>query len=296
MNILVTGATGFVGRHLVKKLVDLEYRVFISLLPEEDSPFCTEIKTHVFQYMNIKEDIQYLKDNYIIGVIHLASLYISAHQSDQATQLIDSNVKFGTHILESSVKANVKWFINTGTFWQHFNNADYSPVNLYAASKQAFDSIAQYYIETNQIKFCTIKLSDTFGPNDSRPKIFNLWQKIAMTGELFEMSPGDQLIDISYIDDIVDAFYLLVVQLQTDNLPFINGSCFAVNADERITLKDLALTFERVTGYRLNIKWGAKPYKDREVMSPWSKGKRVPKWEPKFGIYDGLKKILKQNS
>ena len=195
--------------------------------------------------------------------------------------------------MECATQAKIKWFINTGTFWQNYQNANYSPVNLYAATKQAFESIAKYYIDTNQIKFATLRLSDTFGPNDTRPKIFNIWNKIAKSGDTLDMSPGEQLIDISFIDDIVAAFTLIAKHLHA-NLPEVpNGSVYAVKAEKRYTLIQLAALYEQATKTKLNINWGARPYREREVMMPWADGVLVPGWKAKVKIEDGIKAILK---
>ena len=291
MKILVTGATGFVGKHLLRKLSDDNSEVVISIRPDEKSPFTTRILTHVFNYDKIQDDIAFLKEQELDGVIHLASLYLTTHKPEQAIQLIESNVKFGTHILEASAHAGIEWFINTGTFWQNYDNDEYSPVNLYASTKQAFESIAQYYIETDQIKFCTIKLADTFGPGDSRPKIFNLWDKISKTGEILDMSPGEQVLDLCYIDDIVDCFMLLADHLIRNNPTIRNGEVYSVTAEKRFTLKELAIMFVEATGRKLNINWGGKPYREREVMVPWQAGRRVPGWYPKTSVEDGIKKM-----
>jgi nucleoside-diphosphate-sugar epimerase len=193
-------------------------------------------------------------------------------------------------MLECAVNSEVKWFINTGTFWQHYENSNYSPVNLYAATKQAFESIAQYYVETNQIWFCTLKLSDTFGPNDTRPKIFSIWDRISKTGETLDMSKGEQIIDISYIDDIVDAFKMLTMHMQHRYSKIKNGDVFAVKAEKLFTLKELAEIFQSVVKRKLNINWGARSYREREVMIPWNKGKVVPGWKQKDSI---VKNIVK---
>ena len=140
------------------------------------------------------------------GIIHLASLFLAGHKPEDIKGLVESNVLFGTQLLEASVKSEVPWFINTGTFWQHYKNKKYSPVNLYAATKQAFEDIAEYYIETSPINFVTIKLSDTFGPDDTRSKVFNLWSKISRTNETLDMSPGGQIIEINYVENIVDGY------------------------------------------------------------------------------------------
>ena len=292
MKIFITGATGFIGKHLVKKLVDEGHQITINLFGEEPSPFDDKVLTYKLKETNIQNDIEYLKQESFDGIIHLASLYLTIHQPEDAVKLIDSNLRFSTSILECAAQAKVKWFINTGTFWQNYNNADYSPVNLYAATKQAFESIARYYIETNKIKFCTLRLCDTYGPDDTRPKIFNLWNKIAKSGETLEMSSGEQIIDIAFIDDIVEAFVILATHQQNNTRNNTNGSVYAVKAEKRYTLKELASIFEEATGYKLHIQWGKKPYRNREVMIPWENGVIVPGWEPKIKIKTGIKMFI----
>jgi len=291
MKIFITGATGFIGKHLVKQLVANGNEVTVNLYGDEDSPFDAQVHTYSLEKVSITDDIHYLQKNAFDGIIHLASLYLTVHKPDEAVKLINSNVQFSTYILECAAQAGVKWFLNTGTFWQNYENKAYSPVNLYAASKQAFESIAQYYTETNQIKFATLRLSDTFGPNDTRPKVFNLWKRIAETGETLDMSAGEQVIDISYISDIVAAFALLATHLHSNHSEVNNGAVFAVKAEKRYTLKQLASIYEQATDTKLHINWGARPYREREVMMPWVDGVVVPGWKPKVGIEEGIKEI-----
>ena len=291
MRILITGATGFIGSHLVKQLLTDNHTIFCTLLKEEINPFGEDnVKSIVFSDHSFDENVDFLKGNNIEGIIHLASFVQSGeHKSSDIEGLIDTNIKFSTLIRETSVQAKVKWFINTGTYWQNYNNQDYSPVNLYAATKEAFMDIAKYYIETNQIQFVTIKLFDTYGSNDSRPKIFNLWERIAKSGEMLEMSPVEQLIDISYIDDIVSAFTLLATHLHNNNPEVPNGAVYAVKAEKRYTLKELAFIYEEATCTKLNINWGARGYREREVMIPWTDGVIVPDWKPRISIEVGIR-------
>jgi CDP-paratose synthetase len=292
MNIFITGATGFIGKHIVRNLINEGNQITISLYNDEKSPFNSLVSTYKLDENNIKRDVLFLKSKKFDGIIHLASLYLTVHQPEDAVRLIDTNVRFSTYLLECAVQSNIKWFLNTGTFWQHYQNIDHSPVNLYAASKQAFESIAQYFIETNKIIFNTLRLSDTYGPNDTRSKIFNLWEKIAKSGETLHMSAGEQIIDISYIDDIVSAFVILSKHLQNQNSKTINGAVYAVKAEKRYTLIQLAKIFEDVTNYNLNINWGKLAYREREVMKPWEYGEVVPGWRSKVSIQEGITKLL----
>src|SRR3989344_6162676 len=165
MKLLVSGATGFIGKHLVKRLTKDGYNLFSIVRPSSKSETMEKVTPYIFDG-NIDQLTFFMKKNHFAGVIHLASLFLAQHKSGDIKELINSNVLFATSLLEASVKSNIPWFINTGTFWQHYQNKEYSPVNLYAATKQAFENIARYYIETSEINFVTIKLCDTFGPED----------------------------------------------------------------------------------------------------------------------------------
>lgn len=297
MNILITGATGFIGRNLVKKLLNEDHNIFCILQQNTKNPFDEKIvKSILLDEESIASSALFFTENNIEGIIHLASYVLSGnHHSCQIGDIIDSNIKFGTFVLEAAVKSNVKWFINTGTYWQNFQNENYSPVNLYAASKQAFEDMAKFYYETSRLNFCTLRLFDTYGRNDTRPKIFNLWSKIAETGEVLNMSPGEQIIDISYIDDIVDAFSLLIDYLHNDSPLIQKGDVFFLKSPDRYSLKELSSIFENVTSSKLNIQWGGRAYKEREIMNPYDKGKTIPNFHHKVSIEEGLTKSFKIN-
>lgn len=293
MNILITGATGFIGSHLVNLMLSEHHNLFCTLLPNEINPFGEEeVKSIIVNHNNIDDLIIFLSKNKIDGIIHLASFVQSGeHKTKDIYSLLNANISFGTVLLEAASKADIKWFINTGTYWQFYKNDHYCPVNLYAATKQAFIDISKYFWSTGKLKFCTIFLYDTYGPNDSRSKIFNLWKKIAKSGETLDMSAGEQILDISHVDDIVNAFAILAKHLNNNHTDVKNGDIFAVKAAKRYKLKELAAIFEEVNGVKLNINWGGRNYRDREVMVPWDKAKDIPDWNPLVSITDGIKKL-----
>lgn len=269
MNILVTGATGFIGKHLVPALINEGHEIHI--LVRKKSNWHNLNVSHVIEF---NDDIDYLASylihNKIDGIIHLASLYVAEHQSNQIKDIVLSNIYLGTGLLEACKKAETRWFLNTGTIWQNYNVPDYSddynPVNLYAASKQAFMVMAKYYTETCKIRFCTLKLCDTFGPNDTRKKIFVLFDKIAKSGEVIDMSPGDQYIDIIHIDDVVSGFIKLTNKLSNNEN---TRAEYVLSSGQYISLKKLAEIYECKNKVKLNINWGGRPYRKREVMKPY---------------------------
>lgn len=295
MKILVTGATGFIGQNLVKVLLDKNYEVHCIVRVDSNTSNISQNIT-IFKYdQNIDGLIEYFNEQKFDGLIHLASLFLATHTKDDISNLIFSNIKFGTELLEACKVSDVKWFINTGTFWQNYENEDYNPVNLYAATKEAFENIAKYYIETSNLIFTTIKLNDTFGANDTRNKVFNIWNKISKSGEILDMSAGEQIIDISYIDDVISAYEVLITHLSSDQKEDFKSKEFVVTNNEKMSLKELSRVFEEATNTRLNIKWGARPYREREVMHPYSNGIKVPNWNQKYTLKQSIQKTIGEN-
>ncbi len=294
MKIVVTGVTGFIGHAIVERLLKEDHEIYVIVRPHSDTSSLDE-NIHIFIDSGDTQKLQsFFQDIKADGVMHLASMVLVNHNLDNIETLIVSNILFSTRLLEVSVNSNVKWFINTGTFWQNYNNEAYNPVNLYAATKQAFIDIAKYYYETRKINFVTMKLNDNFGPNDIRSKIFNLWGKAVRNAETLEMSPGEQIIDISYIDNIVDAYMQLLAQLQVDDTCKYAGEVFAVNSEERMSLKELAKVYEEVTQTTVDITWGGRPYRDREVMVPWTKGNPVPGWKQNISLRDAIAIVMNE--
>lgn len=295
MKILITGGTGFVGRHLIRRSKK-EHDLCALVRPSTNLDFLKKekIKYYIFDD-NVEKLISFMQKEKFDGVIHLASLFLTIHESRDIRNLIDSNIYLGSVILEASAKSHTKWFLNTGTFWQHYKNRDYSPVNLYAATKQALEDIAKYYIETSDINFVTIRLSDTFGPNDTRTKILNVWNKISVSGESLDMSKGAQIIDINYVDNVIDGYFQMINLLKRDRKKTLNGKSFVISAKEKLSLKRLAQVFEKVMKKKLNINWGKKEYRFREVMRPWKNGKKIPGWIPRVSIEEGIKKTFNKN-
>lgn len=295
MKILVTGATGFIGQNLVKLLLDKEYEIHcIVRINSNISKIDSRAKIFVYDE-NIDSLLGYCKEKKFNGIIHLASLFLATHSKDDISSLISSNIVFGTELLEASKQSNTKWFINTGTFWQNYESEKYNPVNLYAATKEAFQVLAKYYTQTSNLIFATIKLNDTFGPNDTRNKVFNLWNKIAKSGETLEMSAGEQIIDISYIDDVISVYELLIDYLNSDKQDEFRNREFVVTNNERMSLKDLSKVFEEATHSKLNIIWGGREYRDREVMVPYNIGKTVPNWKQRYALKEAIQKTIGDN-
>lgn len=292
---LVTGPTGFVGSNLVRGLLRNGWQIDVIVRPSSSLTLLSDIKNKIRVYRfngKMSNLLEIVTDSKPDVVFHIASLFLSEHKPGQIEPLIQSNILFGTQLLEAMSNSSIHSLVNTGTSWEHFENSEYSPVNLYAASKKAFTDILQYYVEARKIRAITLKLFDTYGPMDPRPKLFHLLEKAANSQEELNMSPGEQFIDLVYIEDVVNAYQIAAKRLMTRKV--IQHEIYSVSSGEPIRLRDLVVIYENLTRNRLPIYWGGRGYREREMMAPWSHHHTLPEWSPKTSISEGILKIIQE--
>lgn len=289
---LITGGTGFVGSNIARRLIKEGWQVHIIAVPRDNYALIRDF----FDAVTVHEHDGTTERMYdIIAavkpsiVFHLASLFLAQHEAKDIQQLIQSNILFGTQLVDAMIAHGVNRLVNTGTSWQHYKSMPYNPVCLYAATKQAFEAILEFYVEMAPLRAVTLKLFDTYGPHDPRPKLFTLLRSAILERKPLAMSPGEQLIDLVYIDDVVDAFLLAANRLEWNEV--IGHEAYGVSSERPISLKELVTIYCRVTGADISVEWGGRPYRPREVMVPWKAGKSLPGWRPKVGLEDGLRRM-----
>jgi nucleoside-diphosphate-sugar epimerase len=288
---LITGASGFIGSHLIERLSFEGWQVAAIARPASaPSLALLQPVAKVYRYTGqIAEVVEAVAEFKPQVVFHLGSLFLAQHDSFQIESLISSNILFGTQLLEAMRLAKITTLVNAGTAWQSFNSGGYNPVNLYAATKQAFEDILLYYVETAGVRAMTLRIFDTYGPADTRRKLLALLVDTLRTGEPLGMSPGEQVVDLTHVDDICSAFLHAARLLQSKDES--RHEVYAVSSEERHTVREVAAIFEEVAKKPLPITFGARAYRDREVMEPWQ-GTRLPGWHAKISLREGLRRLL----
>lgn len=289
---LITGATGFIGRHLVRRLVGDGWRVHAIVRPQSNVDVLAGLKavtTHT--YAGDPETLlAVLSDETPEVAFHLATHYVAEHNADDIEPMVNANMLFGLHLLQAMKSHPGCVLINAGTSWQVSDAADQSPVNLYAAIKQAFEDAVAYHAAAERLQAVTLRLFDVYGPDDPRGKLMSLLMRLARTEEQLDMSPGEQLLDLVYVDDAVDGFVAAAERARAMTAP--GHEVYALSGHDHRRLKDVARAFENVSGSRLNIAWGRRPYRAREVMTPWTGGTALPGWAPRVPLEEGIERIL----
>ena len=277
--VLVSGATGFIGARVADSLA--QQGALVTALTR------TKPANEVFNWIEVPDSALFPSTE-VEGekpevVFHLATRFQATHSPSDITALIQSNIEFGVQLLESTKKLGAE-FVNVSSAWQHFEGKPYSPVSLYAATKQAFADIALYYSETG-LDFRDLAIYDTYGPTDQRNKLIRLLLQAASSGNPIDMGEGNQLINLLYISDVVKAI-LQIAQAPSESNPGAHN--FVARAEQSISIKELAQRIEQVTGKTINANWGARPQRPREMLTDWQFGHALPDWRQEVSLKQGL--------
>lgn len=298
MRILITGANGFVGSHVLESLLEnSENKIAITLRTTSD---ISRIKSHIKNneiaifYLD-KEPIEYIITSFKPDiVIHLSVYYKKKHDFEDIDEMFRSNITFPAKILDSMVKNNSRFFINTGTFTEFLIDENYlrdvskiSPSNLYSATKVAFEEVLKFYSDNFGIQAITLKLLAPYGPKDNPKKLIPYLINCAIKNEIAKTSPGEQNWDFIHVRDVARAYKAAVEFIIKRWKKY---EVFIIGTGEAFSIKDVAKIINNVHG-NLKVEWGSLPYNEIEtyyVKADTAKAHNLLKWKPEFSIREGL--------
>lgn len=291
-SVLVTGATGFVGSRLLSRLLSEGFEVVAlvrsgrALSPLfESAPRGLLV---VYDDGGVNRIADAMCQRAVAAVLHCAAHYVSRHQPDDVVPLVESNVLLGSRLAEAMSLAGTKTLVFLSTMWEHSGEcvSDYVPANLYAATKRALQDILVYYADAVGISVAVLQMGDCYGPGDNRNKLLPALENALRSGQPIDLSPGEQNLDLLHVDDVV-AGIIHAARLAA-SWPGGTFSRFRLTAGHTITVRGLVDALGQAMGQPVPVRWGARPYRPREVMHPGSPYPPLPGWAPQIDLNAGL--------
>ena len=258
MKVLVTGATGFTGSHLARRLNDLCYDVRVIVREKSKIEQFKSYDPEIIQGDIRDRDVVERAVKGVEKVFNIAAIFRTAGVSDKVYW--ETHVNGTQNLLNASKKNNIERFIHCSTVGVHGHiqnpPADetypFNPGDIYQVTKLKGELIAlKYHMETN-LPLTIIRPCSIYGPGDMRlKKLFRLCSKniIPILGD------GNVFYHMVYIDDLVDAFVLAA-----ENKAAI-GEAFIVGGSECYTLNQIIdLIAEKNEKMPLKLYLPAKPF------------------------------------
>ena len=309
MNILITGADGFIGSHLTEKLLKAGHKVkALSYYNSFNSiGWLKEVKNKTKNLKIISGDIRdfnflYNHTKSVDIIFHLASLIAIPYSYVASRSYIDTNI-IGTHnVLECSRIHNVKKIIHTSTS-EVYGSAQYVPIDEnhpnvgqspYSASKIAADQLAISYHNSFGLPLTILRPFNTYGPRQSTRAVIPtiITQILQGSGEVY-LGNKNTTRDFNYVHDVVDAFCKTIKNKK------INGKTINIGSGFEIKITDLANLISEIIGRKIKIKY--EKQRDRpknsevnRLLASNKKAKYLLNWQPKYSKKTGLTKALKE--
>lgn len=290
MKILITGATGFVGKTLIPYLLHHSYTDICLLVRNEEKA------EKLFSNLNIKI-ISTTKDDWtkqIINyqpnaVLHLATYFTGKHDNESIQQLIYSNILFTTLLLEAVSHTQCKYIINIGTFTEFVNGeGEYLPNNLYSATKTSVRPIIRYYQILSGWNWINVIIYSPYGRQNSSKKVIDYLIDALDSPIPVNFSPGEQILDFIHVDDIADFFVTLL-----NHIDRLSESYYQFHLGTGIghSIKEVAYVIEKVFKKQINANWGGRDYTPLDPMyavAPINKNLDILGWKSHITLEEGI--------
>ncbi len=281
---LVTGATGFLGRHLVQHLASEGFEVHVLHRVGSDAEVLSRLagfgaELHAFDAVTTVPDA-------VVGLVpdvvfHLATLYLKDHSAADVAPLIEANVTFGSQLFESLVGSDAV-VISTMSYLQ-FSGGSAVPVSLYSATKQAFLEIGRYYRECRGLDVRQVILYDTYGPADSRDKLVPRLVEALETGESVSFGRADQPLNMLFASDVSRG----LVSSAGVGAP----STMTIRAREMSTVGAIVSAFESAAG-RILAKSFNSTGSVNDLVHRAGDWPTPPGWQPRVSLDEGARLTL----
>ena len=300
MRVLVTGGSGFIGGHLVPKLIELGHDVY-SLDRYVTGRYVLGASTGaVFGDLRDSFTIRKLvKEIQPDTVIHLAAISPVAYSYDHPQEVFEVNMLGTINLSESCLRhvPNFKHFLFAGTSEEYGNqtefpikeDAELRPNSPYSVSKVASDKYLQYMREAYDFPVTVLRPFNTYGRRDNVHFVVERTITQMLQDKTVRLGDPTPVRDMVYIDDHVDAYLTCL-----DNEK-ARGDVFNFCTGYGVSIKELVELIAKLVGFDGEIIWGtipARPLDIKKLIGSYEKAKRILGWEPKHTLEEGLKKTI----
>lgn len=298
-NTLVTGGNGFIGSHIIKRLI--AHGAYVNMLTRENSDLWRlEKDIHNIKILkldlNDKDKLRYcikeLKPEY---VFHMAAYGVD-HKNNDYTEAVNTNILGTVNLIEALYDVGCKKIINAGSGMEYgcfegriTEHTRLKPYNMYGSSKAAATLIAHQIAKEMDISIITLRPFGIFGEYESSRRLFAHIILSILKGVDIKLTGCEQYRDYTYVGNIVDGFLISALneKLQNEIFNIGSGDSYQLKYYIELILNCLDTDSRPILG--------AVSYRSHDLCRTEpdiSKIKRLIGWEPAVSLEDGIQRMV----
>jgi nucleoside-diphosphate-sugar epimerase len=291
MRVFVTGASGFIGAHVMRTLLARKHQVAVLAMPGDPLTRLQSLHDRFDTISGTLED-EDLLINSINGFqpdacIHLA-WYAEPGEYLQAAQNIQS-LTASLSLFDILIKAGCRQIVAAGTCFEYDTDFGFlhedtptRPASLYAASKLSCCLLGRQLATQAGIHFAWGRIFYPYGPQEDPRRLVPAAIAALKQGIPFPASSGEQVRDYIHVADVASAFCILT-EKQTDGV-------FNISTGSPVSIRQLMETLGKLMNRADLIRLGAMPYRKWDPPFICGNNMRLKSlgWQPSYSLPDGL--------
>jgi UDP-glucose 4-epimerase len=299
--VLVTGGPGFIGSHLVRRL--LKEGCKVAVVVRYAGAMHNERLRGIYDSLHIIEaDIRNrgalapINDFAPEVVFHLAAYNHVGDSFLQVEECFDVNAKGTANVFDLSGSAHKFVYLSTSEVYGHqpgvpfIETATPEPISPYAITKYAGELYCRLKQRTErQTATVVLRPFNAYGPYQSAKAIIPELIISCLLGHPIRTTPGEQTREFNFVEDLVEG---MILAAQTDRR--IEG-VINLGASQEVAIRDLVRTIANLTNTKSKVEIGALPYRPTEVWRMYcdsSRARDLLGWRPKVAMEEGLKSTI----
>lgn len=295
--VLVTGATGFIGHHLVARLAALGATIYAGTSPSSPAPASSSPSSLRYLAFDLREPEAVraaVAEAAPDVAFHLAAVGVTNPDATPAAALA-VNAGGTIHLLEAlkDRASNIKRVVLTGTCHEYGAREameGLDPFNAYAASKVAAWAFGRMYWRAHGLPTVTVRPFQVYGPGQPEATLIPAAIDAALSGVNFPMTPGEQARDFIYVADVIQGM------LAAATAPDIAGQSLDLGTGTARPIRAVVERIWQLTDASGRIQAGARPYRPGVVMhlaADAERTARLTNWRAQTTLEEGLRTTIR---
>lgn len=291
MRVFLTGASGFIGAHVVRALLARGHSVMTLVMPDDPMWRLKDVSGQFAVVTGLLGDVDALRSALNEfkpdACIHLAWYAEPGKYLDSEENIV--SLTGSLSLLRELIQVGCQQVVMAGTCAEYDTDVGYlrediptRPTTLYAAAKLSCCLLGQRIAASAKIDFAWGRVFYPYGPQEDERRVVPAAIRTLQRDEIFPATLGEQVRDYIYVEDVAEAFCTLAEKQA-------NG-VFNISSGVPVTIRQLLETIGNLMKHADLIQFGAQPYRDWEPMFICGDNRRLKelRWKPAYTLDQGL--------